>query len=94
MVYVREHAISRYKQRIDKDADDSTAQEKILETVLFYSEKKENKIKHQRAYIGSETVVITKINANKKDETAVTVLPVNFQNCWWNKNINNKGEIL
>ena len=86
MVYIRKHAIRRYKQRINKDADDSAAQDKILETVLFYCEKKEDKTKNQRAYIGLNIVVITKIHGNRKDETAVTVLPLNFRNCWWNKN--------
>ncbi|GEM_PF-2021315 len=85
MIYIINHAIRRYKQRI-KDVNDSTAQDKILETVLFYFEKKENKGKKQRAYIGSDAVVITKIHANNKDETAVTVLPVSFKNCWWSKN--------
>jgi broad specificity polyphosphatase/5'/3'-nucleotidase SurE len=89
LVYIREHAIRRYKQRIDKKVDNRTAREKILETVLFYFEKKEDEKKSQRAYIGSNVVVITKIHANKKDETAVTVLPPNFRNCWWNK-IKNK----
>lgn len=85
MVYIRQHAIRRYKQRINKDADDSTAQDRILETVLFYFDKKEDKTKNQRAYIGSNIVVITKIHDNRKDETVVTVLPLNFKNCWWNK---------
>lgn len=85
MVYIRKHAIRRYKQRINKDADESTAQDRILETVLFYFDKKEDKIKNQRAYIGSNIVVITKIHDNRKDETAVTVLPLSFKNCWWNK---------
>jgi len=85
LVYIRKHAIRRYKQRINKDVDDSTAQDKILETVLFYFEKKEDKEKNQKVYIGSNIVVITKIHDNKKDETAVTILPSNFKNCWWNK---------
>jgi len=85
LVYIREHAIRRYKQRINKDVDDSTAKDKILETVLFYFDKKEDRIKNQRAYVGTNIVVITKVHANKKDETAVTVLSPSFKNCWWNK---------
>ncbi len=86
MVYIRKHAVRRYKQRINKYIDNSTAQDRILETVLFYFEKKEDKEKNQIAYIGSNAVVITKIHDNKKDETAVTVLPLSFNNCWWKKN--------
>ena len=85
MIYIRKHAIRRYKQRIDENADDSTVQDRILETVLFYFDKKEDKSKNQRAYIRLNIVVITKLHANKKDETAVTVLPSSFKNCWWNK---------
>lgn len=53
--------------------------------MLFYYEKKEDKRKNQIAYIKENVVAITKLHANKRDETVVTILPTEFNKCWWNK---------
>lgn len=87
MIYVKKHAIRRYKQRI-KDINESTVKDEILETVLFSN----NIIKHDKAncfaYIRNGAVAIVKLAGNGKDKIVLTILKEEYKNCWWNKKRN------
>lgn len=83
MIYVTEHAVKRYKERISDIKDKTVIKDKIMDAILSYQKlinKTDSKIK---AYIKENIVAITRQDG--KDEIVITIESITFINCWWNK---------